>query len=244
MSYKNYIFDLYGTLIDIHTDERSKNFFKKYAKWLRSQGFAFEWKKFYKMYTTTEQKYRKQAAGEGRYKNPEIKIDKVFYEIFAQRGYKLSNEDITALCEDFRNISIIYLSLFPDTIECLESLKKAGKKIYLLSNAQRSFTWQELVNTGLVPYFDGILISSDEGCMKPDPSFYDICCERFGLEKSESIMIGNELKSDIAGAKAAGIDAFYINRSPVFHEDSTYGYKYVSKKGSLIEVLSQTGITI
>ena len=29
--YENYIFDLYGTLIDIHTDESSKNFFKKYA---------------------------------------------------------------------------------------------------------------------------------------------------------------------------------------------------------------------
>ena len=28
--YQNYIFDLYGTLIDIHTDETSKNFFKKY----------------------------------------------------------------------------------------------------------------------------------------------------------------------------------------------------------------------
>lgn len=40
--YENYIFDLYGTLIDIHTDESSKNFFKKYAKWLRNQGFYFE----------------------------------------------------------------------------------------------------------------------------------------------------------------------------------------------------------
>ena len=28
--YQNYIFDLYGTLLDIHTDEYSKNFYKKY----------------------------------------------------------------------------------------------------------------------------------------------------------------------------------------------------------------------
>ena len=45
--YENYIFDLYGTLIDIHTDESSKNFFKKYAKWLRKQGLYFDWKHFY-----------------------------------------------------------------------------------------------------------------------------------------------------------------------------------------------------
>ncbi len=49
--YQNYIFDLYGTLIDIRTDEYSKNFFKKYAKWLRKQGFHFEWKLFYRLYT-------------------------------------------------------------------------------------------------------------------------------------------------------------------------------------------------
>ncbi|MDE6220608.1 MAG: HAD family hydrolase, partial [Lachnospiraceae bacterium] len=137
----------------------------------------------------------------------------------------------------------IYLRLFPDTLACLEGLKNAGKKIYLLSNAQRSFTWQELELTGLISYFDGILISSDEGCMKPDPAFYNICCERYQLDKAQSVMIGNELKSDMAGAKSAGIDGFYINRAPVFHEENNPTYRYVSVKGSLLEVLAQTGIS-
>ena len=56
----------------------------------------------------------------------------------------LTEEQIIDLCESFRRISLITLRLFPDTIACLEGLKRAGKKIYLLSNAQRSFTWQEL----------------------------------------------------------------------------------------------------
>ena len=137
---------------------------------------------------------------------------------------------------------MIYLSLFEDTISCLEGLKKAGKKVYLLSNAQKSFTWQELEMTGLISYFDGILISSDEFCMKPDPAFYQILCDRYELNKSESVMIGNEIKSDMAGAKAAGIDGFYINRYPVFHEEKDPDYRYVSVNGSLMEVLSQTGV--
>lgn len=240
--YKNYIFDLYGTLIDIHTDEYSKNFFKKYVKWLRKEGFSFEWKQFYKLYTSTERAYREKAARESSHVKPEIHIEDVFREVFAAKGYSLSDEEILYLCENFRNSSLIYLCLFPDTLECLETLKKAGKKIYLLSNAQRSFTWQELEKTGLLPYFDGILISSDEDCMKPDPDFYDICCERYGLKKEECIMIGNELKSDIAGAAAAGIASFYINRYPVFHEEASPEYQYVSKKGSLMEVLVQTGV--
>lgn len=240
--YKNYIFDLYGTLLDVHTDEHSRNFFKKYAKWLRKRGFAFEWKPFYHTYTKTEHACRVRAGREGTHANPEIRIENVFREVFGKKGYLLSDEEVLCLCENFRKISLIYLCLFPDTLECLEGLKKAGKKIYLLSNAQRSFTWQELEATGLVPYFDGILISSDEGCMKPDPDFYHICCERYRLNQAECIMVGNELKSDIAGAAAAGMDSFYINRSPVFHEPADHRYKYVSKNGSLIELLTQTGV--
>jgi putative hydrolase of the HAD superfamily len=242
--YKNYIFDLYGTLIDIHTDEYSKNFFKKYAKWLRKQGFAFEWKRFYITYTLLEHDYRIKAADEGRYANPEIRIEPVFKEVFALNGYEITDEQVLFLCEGFRRISLIYMKLFDDTISCLEGLKNAGKKIYLLSNAQRSFTWQELELAGLIPYFDGILISSDEGCMKPDSEFYNICCNRYGLDKKECIMIGNELKSDMAGAKAAGIDGFYVNRYPVFHEVKEPIYKYVSVKGSLMEVLTQTGVGV
>ncbi|MCM1184836.1 MAG: HAD family hydrolase [Roseburia sp.] len=240
--YQNYIFDLYGTLIDIHTDEYSRNFFKKYAKWLRRQGYAFAWKQFHRAYTETERSYRERAVRESSHVRPEIHIEEVFRDVFAAKGYALSEEQTVWLCEGFRHSSLVWLRLFPDTLECLRTLKAAGKRIYLLSNAQRSFTWQELERTGLIPYFDGILISSDEGCMKPDPGFYDICCERYGLKKEESLMIGNELKSDIAGAVAAGIDSFYINRYPVFHRPASPEYRYVSENGSLMEVLAQTGV--
>ena len=79
--------------------------------------------------------------------------------------------------------------------------------------------------------------------MKPDVRFYEICCERYHLDKAQSVMIGNELKSDMAGAKAAGIDGFYINRYPVFREEPNPLYRYVSPKGSLMEVLVQTGVS-
>lgn len=235
--YQNYVFDLYGTLLDIHTDEHSKNFFKKYAKWLRKQGFAFSWREFYTDYHEIEKRYRQQKS---KYQNPEIQIEDVFVEIFERKGYDISTQEAYGLCEGFRRISLIYLSLFPDTISCLEQLKKAGKKVYLLSNAQKSFTWQELEMTGILPYFDGVLISSEEGCMKPDPAFYQILCDRYHLDKKETIMIGNEIKSDMAGAVAAGIDGFYINRYPVFHDTPEAGYCYVSKNGSLLEVIEQT----
>lgn len=242
--YQNYIFDLYGTLIAIHTDEYSKDFFRKYAKWLRRQGYVFAWKDFYHLYTWTGHQYREKALHDGQYSNPEIQVEDVIRDVLAIKGYHVSDEELLYLCENFRKISLIYMYLYPDTFACLNGLKKAGKKLYLLSNAQRSFTWQELESTGLIPYFDGILISSDEGCMKPDPQFYEICCKRYQLEKAQSVMIGNEMGSDMAGAKAAGIDGFYISRAAVFHEEKEPIYRYVSKNGSLMEVLIQTNIAI
>ena len=44
--------------------------------------------------------------------------------------------------------------------DLLEALKKKGKKIYLLSNAQRIFTEYEMHTLGIAKYFDDIFISS------------------------------------------------------------------------------------
>ena len=99
------------------------------------------------------------------------------------------------------------------TQNLLDTLKAKGKKIYLLSNAQRSFTENELNMLDLTKYFDGICISSDEECSKPDEKYFKTLFDRYGLEKSESIMIGNDYISDIGGAADFGIDSLYIHQS-------------------------------
>ena len=99
------------------------------------------------------------------------------------------------------------------SLDLLETLKSKGKRIYLLSNAQRGFTENELNMFGLTKYFDGIVISSDEECSKPDVHYYDILIERYKLNRAETIMIGNDYISDIKGAKEAGLSALYIHQS-------------------------------
>ncbi len=93
----------------------------------------------------------------------------------------------------------------------LESLRAAGKRVYLLSNAQRTFTEYEMRYLGIYDLFDGVQISSDHGCKKPDERFFRILLERFGLKAEESLMIGNNRYDDIAGAARVGMDGFYIH---------------------------------
>ena len=64
---------------------------------------------------------------------------------------------------------------------------------------------------GLTPYFDGIFISSEQGCKKPSPVFFQRLLEHFSLNPSECIMIGNDETADIAVANAVGMDSLYIH---------------------------------
>ena len=92
----------------------------------------------------------------------------------------------------------------------METLKAKGKKVYLLSNAQRIFTENELNMFDLTKCFDGVLISSDHECSKPDVNYYNALINKYNLEKAETIMIGNDPVSDIKGAKEAGISCLFI----------------------------------
>ena len=111
----------------------------------------------------------------------------------------------------FRIISTKYIKLYDGTEELLTALREAGKNVYLLTNAQRSFTVPELKMLGLYDKFDGIVISSDEYVSKPDKAFYNIIIDRYSLNKNETVMIGNDCTTDIQGSYNAGLDSLYIH---------------------------------
>ena len=212
--YKNYIFDLYGTLIDINTDEWNDDLWKKMA-------ILYGYKGAHYTYDELKSEYLNLVSLEKvavRKRHPEynvvdIKIEKVFKKLFTQKGVKVTKAQVAFVAEAFRCYSTKYIKLYDGVIDLLDTLKAKGKKIYLLSNAQRYFTENELNMLGLTEYFDGICISSDEECSKPDSCYYKTLFDRYGLEKSESIMIGNDYISDIGGAAHFGIDSLYIHQS-------------------------------
>lgn len=212
--YKNYIFDLYGTLIDINTDEWCDDLWKKMA-------ILYGYKGAHYTYDELKGEYLNLVSLEKvavRKRHPEynvvdIKIEKVFKKLFTQKGVKVTKAQVAFVAEAFRCYSTKYIKLYDGVIDLLDTLKAKGKRIYLLSNAQRYFTENELNMLGLTEYFDGICISSDEECSKPDSCYYKTLFDRYGLEKSESIMIGNDYVSDIGGAAHFGIDSLYIHQS-------------------------------
>lgn len=227
MQYKNYIFDLYGTLVDIRTDEWSAQLWKKMAILYGYYGAHYTHKELGAAYGELVEK-EKQAV---RRRHPDytvidIKIEKVFRGLFTRKGVRPKKATVLEMCEVFRCFSTKCIRLYDGVPALLDTIQAGGGRIYLLSNAQRTFTENELNMLGLTPYFDGICISSDEECSKPDAHYYQILFDRYGLQKSESVMIGNDYCSDIGGAADFGIDSLYIHQliSPEIKGDlrSTY----------------------
>lgn len=209
--YKNYIFDLYGTLVDIHTDEKKIALWKNMTEFYAFYGADYTPAEMRKEYTKLCREEEKKLAIKYRYDYPEIKIENVFKKLFSNKGVKIDMKTCIIAGQFFRVISTKYIKLYDETIELLELLKEKGKKIYLLSNAQQIFTEYEIKALGIYDYFDGVLLSSDESCRKPSGEFFRHLFERYDLEKEESVMIGNDWISDIEGANNFGIDAVYIH---------------------------------
>lgn len=212
--FRNYVFDLYGTLIDINTDEWDMSLWEKLAILYRYKGAQYTAKEINKTYCeyvdAEKARVRKRFP---EYSVIDIKIEKVFKKLFSDKGVKVTSKEIDFICTAFRCYSTKYIKLYDGVIDLLDTLKSKGKKIYLLSNAQRKFTENELNMFDLKKYFDGIIISSDEECSKPDKHYFDILIERYKLNRKETVMIGNDYISDIKGAYEAGLSSLYIHQS-------------------------------
>lgn len=212
--YKNYVFDLYGTLIDLNTDEWDNSLWNKMAIYYGYKGANYTYKEIHSEYLRlVEKELNLSHKRHKEYAGVDIQLEKVFRQLFMQKGVMTTKAQILFVAEMFRCFSTKYIKLYDGIIDLLDTLKAKGKKIYLLSNAQRVFTENELNMFDLAKYFDGICLSSDEECLKPDVHYFQILFDRYGLKKEESIMIGNDHIADIGGAADFGIDSLYINQS-------------------------------
>jgi putative hydrolase of the HAD superfamily len=222
-TYDNYVFDLYGTLVDIRTQENDPVLWEKLALFYGYYDAAYEPDELREAYGALvagkENALKNRLEENPRYSHeasPEIEITDVFLELYTAKGVEADRQLAIHTGQFFRVLSTDYVRLYPGTEEMLSHLKEQGKKIYLLSNAQRIFTEYEMHVLGIASYFDGILISSDHKTKKPDKRFFDLLLTQYHLDVKKSLFIGNDSTTDIAGARQIGMDTYYVksNISP------------------------------
>ena len=207
--YQAYIFDLYGTLIDIHTDESKDLFWKKNRLSFSRYAAIYEWEELRDAYFHKVNELEEKMHQEGHH--IEIDLKDVFFSLLKDKGVDANEKMIEDLAYAFRKDSTSHIRLYAGVKELLECLREHGKKVFLLSNAQKLFTVREMKDLGIYEMFDEIFISSVYGYKKPDPYFFELLLKKHDLDPGDCLMIGNDLHDDIAGGDQVNMDTYYIH---------------------------------
>ena len=100
----------------------------------------------------------------------------------------------------------------PDAIEVLTALKPRYK-LGVISNTVGSGDAdisEALEKAGIRHLIDALVTSRDFGSAKPDPAIYAEGARRLGVPLEATLMVGDRLDTDVAGALNAGIPAVWL----------------------------------
>ena len=209
------LFDLYGTLVDILTDEWEMSTYRILSQFLS----------YFEIYYDPEElaaKYQQKTAEkmmayqEGPY--GEIDVFQVFEE-FLQEGWRKQPERVMViwLARLFRSLTRRRFGLFEDTLPTLQELE-GNYQMGIVSDAQWVFSEPEIRMLGLTKYFDPIVLSSRYFVRKPDPQIYAHALKAMRIAPADALYVGNDPDTDVAGPQAIGMPVLLIDREDCFRQ--------------------------
>ncbi len=104
----------------------------------------------------------------------------------------------------FQSENLRLATLFPATIEVLESLKHRGMKIAAITTRSIRTSVRSLEETGIAPYFDLIISGEDVEFVKPHPEPLLKAIKSLAVKPEEAVMVG-DTHADITAGKNAGV---------------------------------------
>ena len=197
---KNILLDLDDTLLDFHKAEHialSKSLNKMGIEPLPSVLDRYSEINLWHWRQLELGKLTRKEVLTGRYRKlfEEFKID-------------ASAEAAQALYE--HNLSIGHYFM-PGAEELLEELK-GNYRLFLASNGTATVQHSRIKSANIAHYFDDIFISQEIGADKPSHEFFSRAFSRVpDMEKSDTVIIGDSLTSDIRGGENFGIETIWFN---------------------------------
>jgi 2-haloacid dehalogenase len=94
----------------------------------------------------------------------------------------------------------------PETVELLAELRAAGTPLYALTNWSAETFEVARERFEFLSWFDGVLVSGEERLIKPDPRFFRLLLERFGLDPEATFYV-DDSEPNVAVARELGLDA-------------------------------------
>ena len=99
-----------------------------------------------------------------------------------------------------------------NTLPLLRQLRGEGFALALISNLASAYV-PVLRRLGVHQLVDEATYSCEVGVVKPDPAIYGLTLEKLGVAPQNATMVGNSIRADVLGAKAAGLRAVWITEN-------------------------------
>ncbi len=211
--YKHIFFDLDRTLWDFETN--SIQTLNEIFYNLSLDKKIGDFNNFLKIYKPNNEKLWNQ------YRNGKLKKEILRYKRFEDVLVYFGINDVALakkIGDDYVYNGPLKKKLFPDTIEILEYLKKKYP-LYIITNGFKEVQEVKMKTSDIDKYFQHVFISEDIGWQKPNIEIFNYVLKYVNAKPKDSLIIGDDLKVDILGAKNAGIDGVYFNPKKLDHNE-------------------------
>lgn len=207
MKYKHLFFDLDHTLWDF--DANARNTLEKLHLDMKlPEKGIHDFDLFHKNYLAHNERLWAQYRT-GHIKQDELRLKRMWLCLL---DFDIDDE---ALAQQMNELFLQMLPsrtlLFPDTIEVLTYLQDKGYSLHLITNGFEEVQHNKLKHSGLAPFFPVVVTSECSNSLKPQKEIFEYALNKTGATVNESLMIGDTLDVDVAGAMNIGMDAVHVN---------------------------------
>lgn len=178
------VFDAFGTLVKM---SKGRSPYLKLMKWLKDHG-------------------RKPTALDAKIIMSHAVTIPELARLF---GKEIPNYLIDELNYDLQ-LDLNLVELYEDSIPRLQNLKEQGFQVVLCSNL--ALPYGERLKQILPNHlFDAVIFSYEVGKIKPEPTIYQVICEKFDCQMSDLLFIGDHPILDVETPISLGIQARSID---------------------------------
>jgi putative hydrolase of the HAD superfamily len=212
-NYKCILFDLDHTLWDYETNSREA-LAELYVQFkLEERGISSESDFFQTFYRINNELWDLYDRG---LLHRDVIRNERFHRILMEHGvedYKMS----LLFSDEYLKNSPRKKNLIEGCKETLEYLNKKYPMV-IVTNGFDEIQSTKLTASGIRHYFKDVVTSARAGHKKPAKEIFEFALNENNVKAQEVVMVGDNLLTDIAGAKNASIDAVFFNPNQISHE--------------------------
>ena len=199
-----------GVLIDLD------NTFYEYAP-CHKEGLKASYELYSKTQTINEEAFYilyKQAQGVVKQRIPHHGASHsrlLYFQNITERLEKKTNMKVSLELEEAYWTSFLKaVVLREEVVIFLQQCKEKSIKICVVTDLTTSIQLRKMITLGLDTLVDFVVTSEEVGLDKPSKAMFSVALEKLNLKKEEVIMIGDDIKKDIDGARTQNIKAYLI----------------------------------